>query len=85
MIGGIMESSPTKKVSVKNTQSKIQKTQTDPVKVALFAPNSIFHPSLGRLNNGYTIVDSDKAEEWLKISDKVRQATPQEVASAFEV
>ena len=80
-----MESSPTKKVSVKNTQSKIQKIQTDPVKVALFAPNSIVHPSLGRLNNGYTIVDSDKAEEWLKISDKVRQATPQEVASAFEV
>ncbi len=77
-----MESSPTKKVSVKNTQSK---KQSDPVKVALFAPNSIVHPALGRLNKGYTIVDSDKAEEWLKISDKVRQATPQEVASAFEV
>jgi hypothetical protein len=80
-----MESSPTKKVSEKNTQSKIQKTQSGPVKVALFAPNSLVHPVLGRLNNGYTIVDSSKAEEWLKISEKVRAATPQEVASAFEV
>lgn len=80
-----MESSPTKKVSVKKTQPKPQKTQSDPVKVALFAPNSLVHPSLGRLNKGYTIVDSDKAQEWLKISEKVREATPQEVASAFEV
>jgi hypothetical protein len=77
-----MESSPTKKVSAKKTQPK---PQSDPAKVALFAPNSLVHPSLGRLNKGYTIVDSDKAQEWLKISEKVREATPQEVASAFEV
>ena len=80
-----MESSHKKKVSAKNTQSKSQKTQSDPAKVALFAPNSLVHPSLGRLNKGYTIVNPDKAQEWLKISEKVREATPQEVASAFEV
>lgn len=78
-----MEATSAKKTVGKKTQTL--KTQAAPTKVALFAPNSIVYPGLGRLNNGYTIVDSDKAEEWLKISDKVREASPQEVASAFEV
>jgi hypothetical protein len=78
-----MESTSAKKPIIKKAQT--QKTQSAPTKVALFAPNSLVHPSLGRLNKGYTIVDSDKAQEWLKISEKVREATPQEVASAFEV
>ena len=73
-----MESTSAKKPIAK-------KTQTAPTKVALFAPNSLVYPGLGRLDKGYTIVDSDKAQEWIKISDKVREATPQEVASAFEV
>lgn len=79
----MMESTAANKPTAKKAQT--QKTQAAPTKVALFAPNSIVYPSLGRLNKGYTIVDSDKAQEWLKISDKVREATPQEVASAFEV
>lgn len=78
-----MESASAKKPIAKKLQT--QKSQSAPIKVALFAPNSLVHPSLGRLNKGYTIVESDKAQEWLKISDKVREATPQEVASAFEV
>jgi hypothetical protein len=83
-----MESNTVKKSPTKKTTTKVeqtQKTQSAPTKVALFAPNSIVHPSLGRLNKGYTIVDSDAANRWLQISDKVREATPQEVASAFEV
>lgn len=78
-----MESTSAKKSTVKKAQA--QKTQLTDTKVALFAPNSLVHPSLGRLNKGYTIVTSDKAQEWIKISEKVREATPQEVASAFEV
>ena len=78
-----MEATSAKKTVGKKAQTP--KTQAAPTKVALFAPNSIVFPGLGRLNNGYTIVDSDKAEEWLKISDKVREESPQEVASAFEV
>ena len=78
-----MESTSAKKPIAKKAQT--QKTQTALTKVALFAPNSLVYPGLGRLNKGYTIVDSDKAQEWIKISDKVREATPQEVASAFEV
>lgn len=78
-----MESTSAKKPIAKKAQT--QKTQTAITKVALFAPNSLVYPGLGRLNKGYTIVDSDKAQEWIKISDKVREATPQEVASAFEV
>jgi hypothetical protein len=78
-----MESTSAKKPVAKKVQT--QKTQVALTKVALFAPNSIVYPGLGRLNKGYTIVESDKAQNWLKISDKVREATPQEVASAFEV
>lgn len=80
-----MESNTVKKSPAKKTAAKVEQTQNAPTKVALFAPNSIVHPALGRLNNGYTIVDSDAAKQWLEISDKVREATPQEVASAFEV
>jgi hypothetical protein len=75
-----MEATSAKKSTVKKAQAQLTTT-----KVALFAPNSLVHPSLGRLNKGYTIVTSDKAQEWIKISEKVREATPQEVASAFEV
>ena len=52
-------------------------------KVALFTPNNLFDPTLGRLEKGYTIVSSDTASQWIKISKKVREASPQEVASYF--
>jgi hypothetical protein len=73
-----------KKAPAKKAAPK-QKTQNDGEKVALFAPNPIVHPILGRLNRGYTIVSANDAEQWLKISEKVREASPQEVASAYEV
>lgn len=78
-----MEEVSAKKPVAKKAQT--QKTKAAPTKVALFAPNSIVYPGLGRLDKGYTIVEYDKAQEWIKISNKVREATPQEVASAFEV
>jgi hypothetical protein len=53
--------------------------------VAVFSEGNLHHPSLGRLKAGYNIVSSLQAEEWKKITNKVREATPQEVASAFGV
>lgn len=85
MESNAVKKTPAKKTTAKPKVEQTQKTQDAPTKVALFAPNSIAHPALGRLNKGYTIVDSESAKEWLKISNKVREATPQEVASAFEV
>lgn len=54
-------------------------------KVALYTPNALFHSNLGRLEQGYNIVSSEDANEWLNLSDKVREASPQEVATAFGV
>jgi hypothetical protein len=52
-------------------------------KVALYVPNNMFHPVLGRLEKGYNIVSSDDAEQWIKISNKVREASPYEVAAHY--
>jgi hypothetical protein len=54
-------------------------------KVALYASNPLFDTTLGRLNHGYNIVTQEQAEAWKKITDKVREATPLEVAASFEV
>jgi len=43
----------------------------------------MFHPVLGRLEKGYNIVSSDDAEQWIKISNKVREASPYEVAAHY--
>lgn len=74
-----------KTVAKKTATKKTDNVEVKVTKVALFAPNSIYYQPLGRLNKGYTIVDSNVADEWYKISDKVREASPNEVASAFEV
>lgn len=54
-------------------------------KVALYVENPQFDRILGRLERGYQIVTKDQAESWLKITNKVREATPQEVAIAYGV
>lgn len=54
-------------------------------KVAVFADNGLYLTNLGRLSIGYNIVDIDVANEWMKITDKVRLATAQEVANAYGV
>jgi hypothetical protein len=54
-------------------------------KVAIFAENGLFDKKLGRLSKGYNITTSSDAEAWMKITNKVRLATPQEVASAYGV
>lgn len=53
--------------------------------VAVFADNGLYDESLGRLDGGYNITTSENAEAWMKITNKVRIATPQEVASAYGV
>lgn len=54
-------------------------------KVAVFAQNSLYYTGLPRLEKGYTIVTTDEANRWMKISSKVREASPQELAVFFEV
>lgn len=54
-------------------------------KMALYTPNALFHRNLGRLEKGYNIVSLEDAQEWLQVSDKVREASPHEVAAAFGV
>jgi len=54
-------------------------------KVAIFAENGLYDRSLGRLEKGYNIVTTEKAEAWMKITNKTRLATPNEVASAYGV
>jgi hypothetical protein len=53
--------------------------------VAVFAENGLYDKSLGRLKNGYNIITSDNAKAWMETTNKVRLATPQEVASAYGV
>ena len=54
-------------------------------KVAVFSSGNLFHPSYGRLEKGYTILDSETSQAWMKISNKVREATPEEIAVAYGV
>jgi hypothetical protein len=88
------ENKPIKKATAKKTTAKKAapkkeapkpQAESKPDKVAVFCSGRLFHPALGRLDMGYNIVDSHAAEEWMKISKKVREATPQEVASAYGV
>lgn len=62
-----------------------KKTQEEPKKVAIFSKGKLFHPTLGRLDKGYSVVSKEDAQEWMKISNKVREATPEEVAMAYGV
>jgi hypothetical protein len=83
------ENKPVKKTTAKKTSKPrpLAKNKVDAKveKVAIFSSGKLFHPTLGRLAYGYNVVDFDIAKEWMKVSEKVREATPQEVASAYGV
>lgn len=74
---------PAKKTTAKKTTKKAEETKDD--KVAVFSSGNLFHPSYGRLNKGYTVLDNETAKNWMSISNKVREATPEEVAMAYGV
>ena len=73
---------PAKKTTAAKT-IKAEKPKVD--KVAVFSSGNLFHPNYGRLEKGYTILDPDTAKIWMEISNKVREATPEEVAMAYGV
>jgi cell division protein FtsN len=68
-----------------STTSKSTKEEKAPSQVAVYSDGKLSHPALGRLTKGYNIVSKEQADEWMKVSTKVRLATPEEVASAYEV
>jgi hypothetical protein len=59
--------------------------ENKPSKVAVYSSGNVYHPSLGRIEKGYTILSPESAEAWKKISNKIREATPEEVAMAYGV
>ena len=69
----------------KTTAKKTTKAEVKPDKVAVFSSGNLFHPNYGRLEKGYAILDPEAAEFWMNISNKVREATPEEVAIAYGV
>lgn len=90
----VAKKSPAKKTATKKATPKPQpkpeaapepKVEEKTDQVALFSEGKLFHPNLGRLTAGYNIVDPVTAQEWMKISPRVREATAQEVASAYGV
>jgi hypothetical protein len=64
---------------------KSNKIQGGTEKVAIFSSGNLFHPQYGRLEKGYNILDVKTADAWMKISNKIREATPEEVAIAYGV
>ena len=53
-------------------------------KIALYIENaSVTDKELGKLVRGYNIVSKEVANQWVEKNDKVRIATPQEVAAAY--
>ena len=77
----------TKKTTSKTITSKTAPKKEDPKPqpTAVYSEGKLVHPALGRLDKGYNIVTPDQADEWMKISTKVRMATPEEVAIAYGV
>ena len=84
---------PSNNISVSTTSSGSYLAQTFVTKnastvidkVAVFVPNPLYCTGLPRLENGYNIISTSEAEQWMKISDKVREASPQELAVFFGV
>lgn len=57
-----------------------------PQKIALYTDHNLFHPKLGRLSKGYNVLEYEDADIWLKsVGERVRVATPQEVAAFYGV
>jgi len=63
----------------------VENKQNLPDKVAVFVSNGLYDNSLGRLEKGYQILNSEQADAWMKITSRVREASPNEVASAYGV
>lgn len=70
------------KKTTKPAEKKEPKKE-EPSQVAVFSEGKLSHPAYGRLAKGYNVVSAADAKEWLAISNKVRMATPEEVANAF--
>lgn len=77
----------TKNTTTFSTKKETSKPKEDPkpTQTAVYSSGKLAHPALGRLNMGYNIVTPAQADEWMKLSNKVRMATPEEVAAAYEV
>lgn len=75
---------PAKKTTTKKTVA-VKKAEPTTNKVAVFSSGNMYHPIHGRLEKGYTILNSESAQAWMSISNKVREATPEEVAVAYGV
>lgn len=81
----------TRKTTKKTTTSEKKSSPTtkpvekkeEPSQVAVYSEGKLAHPALGRLTKGYNIVSPEQAKEWMNISNKVRMATPEEVAIAY--
>lgn len=70
--------------SKKTTKPKVEpKKEEKPSQVAVYSEGKLVHPALGRLVKGYNVVTPETAEEWIRVSNKVRMATPEEVALAY--
>lgn len=54
-------------------------------RIAVHVENGLFDSKLGRLSQGYNIITIEEAEAWMHITNKVRIANPQEVATAYGV
>lgn len=72
-----------KKTAAPKAEKVEPKKEEKPSQVAVYSEGKLAHPALGRLTKGYNIVAPETAEEWMKISNKVRMATPEEVAIAY--
>lgn len=54
--------------------------------VAVYVDNaSLFDKELGRLNNGYNILEKKDADAWIDKFPKIRVASPEEVAVVYGV
>jgi ATP-dependent RNA circularization protein (DNA/RNA ligase family) len=54
--------------------------------VAVFVENaSLFDKELGRLENGYNILEKKDADIWISKFPKIRIASPEEVAVVYGV
>ena len=62
-----------------------KKKESEPTMVAVFSSGNIFHPTLGRITKGYNVMSPEIAKQWMEISNKIREATPEEVAVAYGV
>lgn len=78
-----MENNIPKKTTKKTSAAKPK--QEKPKSVAVYSSGNLYYQPLGRLEKGYTILSPEVAQQWMTISNKVREATPEEVAIAYGV